>query len=129
MFCFVQIRCFLNFKGKKQLSRILRFFYPLSSQLPVQDTEIAPATSLPAKLELSPLREPSACCPPPASPTSHSSKQEEREEEGSVRTISQSSTSSSCRATYTNLGESIGRTFDGSLSVLCSCFSASAVRF
>ncbi|XP_056595630.1 inactive tyrosine-protein kinase PEAK1 [Triplophysa dalaica] len=89
-------------------SRASLLICKVMNQLPVQDTEIAPAISRPAKLELSPLREPSACCPPPASPTSHNSKQGEleREEEGSVRTISESSTSSSCRATYTNLGQS-----------------------
>ncbi|XP_016331373.1 pseudopodium-enriched atypical kinase 1-like [Sinocyclocheilus anshuiensis] len=76
------------------------------SQLPVQGTEISSATSLPAKLELSPLRELTASCPPPASPTSNSSRQAEREEEGITYTISHSPTSSSCRATYTNLGRS-----------------------
>ncbi|ROL52797.1 Pseudopodium-enriched atypical kinase 1 [Anabarilius grahami] len=76
------------------------------NQLPVQDTEISSATSLPAKLELSPLREPPASCPPPVSPTSNSGSQAEREEEGIAHTISHSPASSSCRATYTNLGQS-----------------------
>lgn len=87
-------------------SRASLLISKVMNQLPAQDTEIAPATSLLAKPELSPLREPPACCPPPASPTSHSSNQGEREEEGIVRTVSESSTSSSCRATYTNLGQS-----------------------
>ncbi|XP_051978998.1 inactive tyrosine-protein kinase PEAK1-like [Xyrauchen texanus] len=87
-------------------SRASLLISKVMNQLPVQDTEISSATSLPAKLELSPLREQSACCPPPASPTSHSSRQAEREEEETAHTISHSSASSSCRATYTNLGQS-----------------------
>ncbi|XP_016408692.1 pseudopodium-enriched atypical kinase 1-like [Sinocyclocheilus rhinocerous] len=87
-------------------SRASLLISKVMNQLPVQDTEISSATSLPAKLELSPLHEPPASCPPPASPTSNSSRQAEQEEEGITYTISHSPASSSCRATYTNLGQS-----------------------
>uniref|UniRef100_A0A672PNR3 Pseudopodium enriched atypical kinase 1 n=1 Tax=Sinocyclocheilus grahami TaxID=75366 RepID=A0A672PNR3_SINGR len=87
-------------------SRASLLISKVMNQLPVQDTEISSATSLPAKLELSPLHEPPASCPPPASPTSNSSRQAEQEKEGITYTISHSPASSSCRATYTNLGQS-----------------------
>ncbi|XP_051981072.1 inactive tyrosine-protein kinase PEAK1-like [Xyrauchen texanus] len=87
-------------------SRASLLISKVMNQLPVQDTETSSATSLPAKLELSPLREQSACCPPPVSPTSHSGRQAEQEEEETNNTISHTPASSSCRATYTNLGQS-----------------------
>lgn len=87
-------------------SRASLLISKVMNQRSVQDTEISSATSLPAKLELSPLCEPPASCPPPASPTSNSSRQADPEEEGIAYTISRSPESSSCRATYTNLGQS-----------------------
>ncbi|TRY65156.1 hypothetical protein DNTS_002036 [Danionella cerebrum] len=81
-------------------SRASLLISKVMNQLPAQEGEMSSATSLPAKLELSPLREPPESCPPPASP------KKSEPDEGISHTASHSSTSSSCRATYTNLGKS-----------------------
>lgn len=67
------------------------------------ESEMPTAASLPAKLELSPVAEASSAAPLPAPASEGSASLGEQEEEGSH---SYSPASSSCSATYSNLGKS-----------------------
>ncbi|KAL7867624.1 hypothetical protein SRHO_G00090080 [Serrasalmus rhombeus] len=95
-------------------SRASLLISKVMSQMPVEgpDKEMPAATSLPAKLELSPVCEAaSPSTQPAAHPLSHSegsaSLGEPEEDEGThTHSHSHSPASSSCSATYTNLGQS-----------------------
>ncbi|XP_066523997.1 inactive tyrosine-protein kinase PEAK1 [Hoplias malabaricus] len=95
-------------------SRASLLISKVMSQMPVEgpETEMPAATSLPAKLELSPVCEAASPSARPAtrplSPSEGSASLGEPEEDEGARTHSHSHSpaSSSCSATYTNLGQS-----------------------
>ncbi|KAG9280721.1 pseudopodium-enriched atypical kinase 1 [Astyanax mexicanus] len=93
-------------------SRASLLISKVMSQMPAEgsESEMPPATSLPAKLELSPVCEVSSPSARPTtrplSPSEGSASLGEPEEDEGMRTHSHSPASSSCSATYTNLGQS-----------------------